>query len=129
MAEAARANGDTAKARDSYLQFLRVDPKNALAATAQARLAELDHPGDPVPPLPPPVPPPDTSAPPSTVSGTENLSAGPVATGPGPETPPMWKRLPFWAVVGGVVVGGAIVYAISRDDAGCGAGCSQFNFR
>jgi hypothetical protein len=43
MAEAARASGDVAKARDNYLQFLRVDPKNALAATAQARLAELDR--------------------------------------------------------------------------------------
>jgi hypothetical protein len=41
MAEAARASGDVARARDSYVQFLRADPRNALAATAQARLAEL----------------------------------------------------------------------------------------
>src|SRR5436190_20670316 len=37
MAEAARANGDVAKARDAYLEFLRADPKSALAATAQTR--------------------------------------------------------------------------------------------
>src|ERR1043165_2650119 len=43
MAEAARANGDTAKARDAYLEFLRVDPRSALAATARARLAETDR--------------------------------------------------------------------------------------
>ncbi|MGH2897406.1 MAG: hypothetical protein ACRDMZ_01930, partial [Solirubrobacteraceae bacterium] len=43
MAEAARANGDTARARDAYLEFLRADPKSALAATARTRLAELDR--------------------------------------------------------------------------------------
>ncbi|HEY0989681.1 MAG TPA: tetratricopeptide repeat protein, partial [Kofleriaceae bacterium] len=43
MGEAARANGDVAKARESYLEFLRVDPNSALAATARTRLAELDR--------------------------------------------------------------------------------------
>jgi hypothetical protein len=43
MGEAARASGDVAKARESYLEFLRVDPNSALAATARTRLAELDR--------------------------------------------------------------------------------------
>src|SRR5262245_2148573 len=43
MGEAARASDEVAKARESYLEFLRVDPNSALAATARTRLAELDR--------------------------------------------------------------------------------------
>src|SRR5262245_46610360 len=41
MAEAARASGDVARARADYLEFLRLDPSNALSATARTRLDEL----------------------------------------------------------------------------------------
>lgn len=156
MAEAARANGDAAKARANYLEFLRVDPKNALAATAQARIDELDRkagtspgpapgtsttppavttsPGgtqhEPLPLLPPPV----TGSPPPSGNPGETLPAASLTTTTtthGAESTPVWKKWPFWAVVGGAIVGGSVaVYAVSRDNgSACGAGCAQLNFR
>src|ERR1043166_2436675 len=43
MAEAARASGDTAKARESYLEFLRVDPGTAqeLEVRSEEHTSEL----------------------------------------------------------------------------------------
>jgi tetratricopeptide (TPR) repeat protein len=140
MAEAARASGDLARARENYLEFLRVDPNSELAATAQARLAELDRaagvgpssqdptaPGgtgsEPLPLLPPSatLPQPTGATFPAERFATDTRGA---------DSPPVWKKWPFWAVVGvGVVAGGAAVYAVSRDGGACGAGCSQINFR
>lgn len=132
MAEAARANGDTAKARENYEKFLRLDPKSTLAPTAQDRLNNLDRPalppvttspGEPVKLIP--APPEPGTAPPGT-TGTAAL------TDPAPSTDPerpLWKKWQLWAVVGGVVAGSAIVYAVSRPDDPCGGGCSQINFR
>jgi len=85
MAEAARAMGDVAKARDNYQQFLRADPKNALAATAQGRLAELDRTAAasaPPPAAPPPAPPPAAAPAPA------------VTTAPSAKTPEAPVRLP-----------------------------------
>ncbi len=76
MAEAARASGDVAKARENYLQFVRADPKNALAATAQARLAELDRAAAP----------PTTSAPPAAAPKPEPTATA--APAPSVTTPP-----------------------------------------
>ena len=152
MAEAARADGDTAKARDAYQEFLRADPKSALAATARTRLAEIDPsatrpdeprvpqsspesapsistapppgpPTEPVPFMPPsvtrPQPAPD-GLPPERFS-TERAGA---------EDRPLWKKWPFWAVVGGVVAGGVVVFAVTRDHGtACGPGCSEIDFR
>jgi hypothetical protein len=177
MAEAARASGDTAKARDSYLEFLRVDPKSALAATARTRLAELDRMAGTASPRPDPSasrPDPSASRPDplssrSDTAGPHSSTASPSATSPsvtteGPRTEPipllppsatrpqptperlpperfatterdtedrpLWKKWPFWAVVGGVVAGGVVVFAVTRDGGiACGTGCSEYNFR
>jgi tetratricopeptide (TPR) repeat protein len=156
MAEAARASGDAVKARTSYLAFLRADPGNALAATARARLAELDRTagapaddpgnaghGDPAA-LPGAAPGPSHSPalpmlPPSAIrsqpASPEALPREPRAT-PGSRADggdtgdrPMWKRWPFWAVIGGAIAGGAALYAVRHDSGPCGTGCSEINFR
>lgn len=153
MAEAARAAGDSAKARTSYLEFLRVDPTSALAATARERLAELDRaegtaPG-PDPAGPSATPPAVTTVPRGTrpealplLPPSATLPQPPAAS-PGAPLPldrlatgardadgaPLWKKWPFWAVVGGAVVGGAIVFAVTRNGSVCGAGCTELNFR
>ena len=173
MAEAARANGDTAKARDAYLEFLRADPKSALAATARTRLAELErgagttsHPEATASPAGPepstaqpeaPAGPDGARAPQASPGSAPSISTGPPTepipfmppsvTRPQPgneglpperftaerrdaEDRPLWKKWPFWAVVGGVVAGGVVVYAVTRDHAAaCGAGCSEIDFR
>jgi hypothetical protein len=181
MAEAARANGDTAKARDAYLEFLRTDPKSALAATARTRLAELERRAGTTsrpeatsssagsePSVARPDPPPggadasgarpDGSRPaPGSPGSTPSISTGPPTepipfmppsvTRPQPsaeglpperftaerrdaEERPLWKKWPFWAVVGGVVAGGVVVFAVTRDHGTvCGPGCSEIDFR
>jgi tetratricopeptide (TPR) repeat protein len=153
MAEAARANGDAAKARASYLEFLRVDPTNALAATTRTRLAELDRAAG-VAPGPEPTDSPATSPSVATTPGAGRSEALPLlppsatspqppGAGPGETLPPdrftterrdadgapLWKKWPFWAVVGGALAGGAIVYAATRNGGVCGAGCTELNFR
>jgi hypothetical protein len=186
MAEAARASGEAAKARESYLEFLRVDPKSALAATARTRLAELDRAAGIAPPRPDPSssrPDPSSSRPdpsgsrpdPSSsrpdpsgsrpdrgapspptspsVTTTEGARTEPIpllppsATRPQPSTPetlpperfatterdtedrPLWKKWPFWAVVGGVVAGGAVVFAVTRGGSAPCADCPTLDFR
>jgi hypothetical protein len=153
MAEAARASGDIAKARDNYQRFVQVDPNNALAATAQARLAALDPPAattpdaagpaspapgattpavtmvpfgpNPEPPRPPPPPWTASPAPPALgPTPSERITLAPIGA-----PVPVWKKWPFWAIVGGVLVSGSIVYAVSRDEPRCGDGCTQINFR
>jgi hypothetical protein len=150
MAEAARASGDLAKARDNYTQFLQKDPKNPLAATAQSRISEIDRgvaapllgpspaPASPAPAVtgsPPPrdpvlLPAPVTGSPSSIAPRGDRLPMGPVAIASSATEPtPIYKKWPFWAVVGGVAASGLFVYAVSRDSPVCGAGCSQLNFR
>ncbi|HET7502080.1 MAG TPA: hypothetical protein VFK02_13780 [Kofleriaceae bacterium] len=167
MAEAARASGDTAKARESYLEFLRVDPTSALAATARTRLGELaerehgstagttarpgpEHAGGttarpepergappaeataPVPPRPEPLPllPPSATQPQPPADGTTaSLPPERLAATREPERAPLWKKWPFWAAVGGVVAGGIVVFAVTRDGEVCGKGCTQIDFR
>lgn len=185
MGEAARAGGDAAKACDAYLEFLRVDPKSALAATARTRLAELGRGAEPptrpetttVPAEPggrpdAPAARPDASggrpdasaarsdgtrAPEGPPGGSASIREGPrsepiplmppSATRPQPapdglpperfsaehadaEDRPLWKKWPFWAVVGGVVAGGVVVFAVTRDHGTtCGPGCSEIDFR
>jgi tetratricopeptide (TPR) repeat protein len=152
MAEAARANGDIAKARDNYQRFVQVDPNNPLVATARTRLASLDPPAattpsgegpagpgtsptapavttvpfGPNPEAPRPMPPPWTApaSPPLTPAPSERIALAPIGA-----PAPLWKKWPFWAVVGGVLITGSIVYAVSRDEPRCGDGCTQINFR
>jgi tetratricopeptide (TPR) repeat protein len=139
MAEAARATGDVARARENYLAFLRVEPNSALAATAHARLADLDRAGGaavitapegPRPDRLPLLPPSATNPTPAPAGRGEPLPAAPLATAARDDHTPMWKTWPFWAVVAGTVVaGGVIVYAVNRDTGACSADCSQINFR
>ena len=176
MAEAARANGDLAKARAHYLKFIQDDPGNALAVSALERVDEIDRaaakpaaagpvkpepakpalavPAKPEPAKPAPAAPaaPAATAPrgaPITVlPSLTTIAAAPTAPAPAPastpiavqpnqlttrsespETAPVWKRWPFWAVVGGVVVGSVVVYAVSRSGGGCGTSCSELDFR
>jgi tetratricopeptide (TPR) repeat protein len=128
MGEAARASGDIDKARESYRAFLKADPENALAVTAQQRLDDIDR-ASPVAPPPPVVP----IAPPVTppVRSPIETAPPPLATVErAPEGRPVWKKWPFWAVVvGGAIAGGAIVYTVSRDGEACTGDCSQLNFR
>jgi tetratricopeptide (TPR) repeat protein len=152
MAEAARGGGDVAKARENYLEFLRVDPSNELAVTAKTRLAELDRaaagpgPTGPTGPAGPATTPAVTTTPggtheplpllppsathPSGGGAGEPLPVDRPVTSARAEGTPIYKKWPFWAVVGvAVVAGGAAVYATSRDGDPCGAGCTQINFR
>jgi hypothetical protein len=142
MAEAARATGDVARARENYLAFLRVEPNSALAATAHARLADLDRasgidgppattpPEGPRPDPLPLLPPSATNPTPAPAGRGEPLPPVPPATVAHDEHTPMWKTWPFWAVVAGTVVaGGAVIYAVNRNTSVCGADCSQINFR
>jgi tetratricopeptide (TPR) repeat protein len=150
MGEAARASGDVAKARESYLEFLRVDPRSALAATVQARLTELDSasgtrggstpststdvsrgaspaPRSDVPPLLPRSAVPPREPPASVIERAPPERVAMVRDG---ESAPLWKKWPFWAVVGGAIAGGVAVYAVTRGTASaCGTGCSELNFR
>jgi hypothetical protein len=195
MGEAARANGDVARARESYLEFLRVDPNSALAATARTRLAELDRvsgtsqsgtsqsatsqsgisqsgtsqsgtsqsatsrtgtsptgaaptgaaptgtapstsavtttPGptraDLLPLQPPSAVPPRPTRP----SSDDGLPPDRFTTERDTESRPLWKKWPFWAVVGvGAIAGGAIVYAATRPGGNaCSGDCTPLNFR
>lgn len=124
MAEAARAAGDPARARDNYQAFLKADPSNALAATARDRLAEIDRATQPAPPPPAPVLP---LVPPSAVE--PRPEPAPIAITRS-EPRPIYKKWPFWAVIaGGVVAGGVIVYAATHESSACGGGCSELSFR
>lgn len=156
MGEAARASGNVAKARESYLEFLRVDPGSALAATARTRLAELDRAAGRTPPPEPPATPPPTPPPPAITTAPDGARTEPLPLLPPSATPPLsrgssgdalppeqfttsprdtegaplWKKWPFWAVVGGAIAGGVVVFAVTRDGADpCGTGCTQLNFR
>jgi hypothetical protein len=73
MAEAARASGDLAKARENYLLFLNRDPKSALAATAQARITEIDRAA--------------SAAPPPSSQGASGTGAAPAPASSGAPTP------------------------------------------
>jgi hypothetical protein len=114
MAEAARAAGDVARARDGYHQFLRLEPTSALAATAQERLVALDRPNPIIGP-----PPPAFGPQPMFAARTEATL----------RPAPLWRQWKFWAVVGGVVATSAMIVAIDRSDRRCGADCTLLNFR
>jgi hypothetical protein len=130
MAEAARASGDTQRARDNYAEFLRIEPTSALAATAKERIADID--GVTALPAPPPAPPPPL-LPPSLPPEPINNAGTPLPPAPPPEDHESFvHRWPFWAAVAGVVVaGGVIIYATTRgtNNPSCGAGCTSIDFR
>jgi hypothetical protein len=136
MGEAARALGDTARARTAYERFVAAEPKGTLADNARRRLAEMPKPApapveraQPAPPPPAPaaksalaepfaepparpvqVPPPHkvvVSSEPPPASST--LPAAP----PPAEGRPLWKKWPFWAAVGGVAATAIVVVAVS----------------
>jgi Tetratricopeptide repeat len=94
MAEAARASGDLAKARENYLQFLRLDPKSALAATAQGRIAEIDRAASTATP-PPSQGASGTTAAPAPAPGAAVTTAAPSGpSGATPSVPPSGAPAP-----------------------------------
>jgi tetratricopeptide (TPR) repeat protein len=133
MGEAARGMGDVAKARAAYEKFLVAEPTGDTAALARTRLKEL-------PPALAPAPAPAAPAAPTTVPAA---AAGMIpapheaavrfearVTGALPEagahgaSQPIWKKWPFWAAVGGVVITGIVVAVATRDGgAPCSGGC------
>ena len=141
MGEAARAMPDVVRARAAYERFLAVEPTGTLADTARRRLAELG-----VPPTPRTARPPVTTRPAITTEPAQEAKPAvtiasprdvvahraepaPSVTAMEPHPPrgesrPLWKKWPFWAAVGGVVVTAVVVGLVVRsDDATCGAGC------
>jgi len=124
MAESARAGGEIDKARDAYRRFLRADPNNAVAATAQQRLdaLERDSPSPATPPLMPPAATPMLTP--------RDVALMPLTIDPVPEPRPIYKKWPFWAVIaGGAIAGGAVVYAVTRDGGFCTGMCRELNYR
>lgn len=131
LGEAARAFGDGGRARAAYQRYLEEDPTGPMVGSAQTRLAELGpgpatdlglsrkqdpsaEPPKPTPLVGPPLLPPERFAEPKPRQD---------------ESRPMWKKWPFWAVVGGVVAGGVATYALTRDTSACGDGCTLVDLR
>jgi len=119
MGEAARGMGDVAKAREAYQKFLAAEPGGSVADTARQRLAELDRGAQPAPAQKLPTP----SEAAQQHASTTSAAAQPV---PAPrEGKPLWKKWPLWAAVGGAVVTGAVIAAVSlnKSEPSCGEGC------
>jgi hypothetical protein len=128
LGEAARAFGDGGRARAAYQRYLEEDPNGPMVSSANARLTDLG-PG-PVTDLGLPKKE-DPSAPPPkpTVLVPVSLPSERFVT-PKPEgSRPLWKKWPLWAAVGGVVAGGVVIYAFTRDRSACGDGCSLVDLR
>jgi tetratricopeptide (TPR) repeat protein len=124
MGEAARAGGEIDKAREAYRAFLRADPSNAVAATAQQRLDDLER-ASPSPATPPLMPPAATP-----ILTPRDTALMPLTIDPVPEPRPIYKKWPFWAVIaGGAIAGGAVVYAVTRDGGFCTGMCREVNYR
>lgn len=129
LGESARAFGDAERARSAYQQYLEEDPRGPMVTQARARLTELG-PGPTVDlglsrktSAPPPKPVPITGP---VLLSPERLTV----TRDEPPPRPIWKKWPFWAVVGGVVVGGGVAaYALTRDSSACGDGCTLIDLR
>lgn len=128
LGEAARAFGDSGRARAAYQRYLEEDPSGPMVSSAQARLTDLgpgpatdlglskkDEDRSSAPPPPPTV----LTLPPDRFTKEE----------PRQESRPLWKKWPFWAAVGGVVAGGVAVYALTRDTSACGDGCTLIDLR
>jgi hypothetical protein len=129
LGEAARAFGDSGRARAAYERYLEEDPEGPMVASARSRLSELP-PGPAtdlgLSPLPSaPVPP--SAAPAPAVALV--LPAQRLAAPPPPRSRPLWKKWPVWAAVGGVVVGGVAFFALTRDRSACGGGCTVIDLR
>lgn len=132
MGEAARALGDSAKARAAYEQFLVVESTGDLADTARQRLIVLGA-APPIaeshPPAPPPVSAPPTLPAPHEVAA--KIEASPtrvVRTAQPNDERPVWKKWPLWAAIGGAVLTGiAIGVVVTREESpSCGAACIDF---
>jgi hypothetical protein len=138
MGEAARGEGDPARARAAYEKYLAAEPDGSLAATAKQRLAAMG-------PAPAPAP---STGPRTTVTTSNGTDPGkepvrlmvdparhtqvavtprehphPLTLEPRPRS--MWKRWPIWAAIGTAVVAGTILAVVASRDEGvtCSAGC------
>jgi hypothetical protein len=140
MAECARLAGDPARARGLYQRYLEAEPQGKLAPTARERLAALPAPSAPLrPPAPPTAPPASTRVPaviltppavPPPEAGT--VAVTPTAPEPSPTEPrrPLYRRWPFWAGVGAVVVASTVTaIALTRGGGGTCPDCTVLDFR
>ncbi len=128
LGEAARAFGDSGRARAAYQRYLEEDAGGPMVSSAQARLTDLG-------------PGPATDLGLSKKDEEKSSAAPPAPTvltlppdrfakdEPKRESRPLWKKWPFWAAVGGVVAGGVTVYALTRDTSACGDGCTLIDLR
>ena len=82
---------------------------------------------EPLPLRPPSATPPQPARPVSD----DSLPPERFTTSREPDDKPLWKKWPFWAVVGvGAIAGGAIVYAATRPGGNpCTGDCTPLNFR
>jgi len=129
MGECARLAGDTGQARALYRRYLEAAPAGELAASARARLEALGP--EPIPP--PTAPPPpiiETQLPAPAPQPPPPVLIAPVVDRPATgQRRPLYRRWPFWAIVGGIVVGGSLAaYALTRSGDDC-ASCPVVDLR
>ncbi len=126
MGEAARGMGDVVKARAAFEHYLAREPAGPLSDMARKRLADLDPPPDITKPHPATasvvLPAPHAVMPTVAARRTSEMF---VEDRSRTDSRPLWKKWPFWAAVGAVVVGVVVVGTVSMrgDDVTCGAGC------
>lgn len=162
MGECARLAGETPRARELYRRYLAEDPYGKFVPTARERLAETpdkpnDHTNDKPKPTreTPPIPIVTTPAPvatpraavPTKLSPTARplvvapLVAPNVTTAAAVERP-LWRKWPFWAGIGAVVIGGTVATILATSSGNgdgseggesslpnCGADCQSLDWR
>ncbi len=129
MAECARESGRTSQARTDYARYLEADPNGSQAEVARERLAILGP--EPVAPSVTPEPVAATVATPEEAAGS-TLSAPEAAfrvseADTGETQREIWEDWPFWTVIGGVLVAGAIAGTVAgvmvSNNPSCEMGC------
>lgn len=137
MAECARESGRTSQARIDYARYLEADPNGSQAEVARERLAILGP--EPVVESgsanPDPEPVTTTVATPEEAAAS-TLSAPEAAlrvseSDTGENQPELWEDWPFWTVIGGVLVAGAIAGTVAgvvvSSTPSCEMGCVNWS--
>lgn len=125
MAEAARAMGDAAQAKELYEKYLAAEANGPFANAARARLVELTPPPPEPAPDPTPTPPPVVIPPPrEAAAAVDKPAAADLTARPAPAKEESHTlRNVLIVSIGLAVIGGAVgVYVVTRGP-DCGAGC------
>lgn len=121
MAEAARANGDAAQAKELYQKYLAAEADGPFANAARARIVELTP---KPPPAPEPTPAPVVIPAPSDAAAAVEERRAPAPTAPDPERSESHTvRNVLIVTIGLAVIGGAITAYVLTREADCGRGC------